>query len=165
MSDRAPIPRDPQNDYTPAMAEQRAQFLRERTGVTLDHVRKASFDPAALPGNIENFIGVAQVPIGLAGPLLINGEHARGERDRSGGGERIPPRDDHRFSAHAVASREDAAMVLVRHAGEVQIDPRGTDREGDDRLLREVMAAEVDDAARFDLFEIKPDHGLRTPMN
>ncbi len=26
-----------------------------------------------------------------------------------------------------------AAMVLVRHAGEVQIDPRGTDREGDDR--------------------------------
>ena len=32
-----------------------------------------------LPGNVEHFIGVAQVPIGLAGPLLVNGEHAQGE--------------------------------------------------------------------------------------
>ena len=32
-----------------------------------------------LPGNVENFIGVAQVPIGLAGPLLVDGEHAKGE--------------------------------------------------------------------------------------
>ena len=30
-------------------------------------------------GNIENFTGVAQVPIGLAGPLKVNGEHAQGE--------------------------------------------------------------------------------------
>ncbi len=69
MSNRAPIPRDPANDYTPEMAERRAAFLRERTGVAIEHVRRASFDPAVLPGNIENFIGVAQVPIGLAGPL------------------------------------------------------------------------------------------------
>ena len=30
-------------------------------------------------GNVESFIGVAQVPIGLAGPLHVRGEHADGE--------------------------------------------------------------------------------------
>jgi len=38
-----------------------------------------SIDPASVRGNIENFLGAAQVPIGLAGPLLIDGEHAQGE--------------------------------------------------------------------------------------
>ena len=32
-----------------------------------------SLGPGTLPGNIENFVGVAQVPIGLAGPLLVAG--------------------------------------------------------------------------------------------
>ncbi|MFT5573584.1 MAG: hydroxymethylglutaryl-CoA reductase (NADPH) [Cryomorphaceae bacterium] len=31
-----------------------------------------------MAGNIENPIGVAQVPIGLAGPILVNGQHAQG---------------------------------------------------------------------------------------
>jgi hydroxymethylglutaryl-CoA reductase (NADPH) len=72
---RIPVPRSPDNDYTEQMAASRRAF----TGVDLQHVGSFSFDPAVLPGNIENFIGVAQVPIGLAGPLLINGEHASGE--------------------------------------------------------------------------------------
>jgi hydroxymethylglutaryl-CoA reductase (NADPH) len=76
---RQVIPRSKGDDYTDAEAAMRRDFIREQTGVTLSHVSKYSFDPAMLQGNIENFIGVAQVPIGLAGPIRINGEHARGD--------------------------------------------------------------------------------------
>src|SRR3954451_6205282 len=76
---RTPVPRDPDDDYTPAAAQRRRDFLRERTGADLQHVGSYSFDPAILPGNVEHFTGVAQVPIGLAGPLLVDGEHAQGE--------------------------------------------------------------------------------------
>jgi hydroxymethylglutaryl-CoA reductase (NADPH) len=76
---RRPVPRDRDNDYTREAASRRLEFARERTGASLDHVASYSFDPELAAGNIEQFIGVAQVPIGLAGPLLVNGEHAQGE--------------------------------------------------------------------------------------
>jgi hydroxymethylglutaryl-CoA reductase (NADPH) len=79
MSSRVPVPRDRENDYTREAADARRAFVRERTGVDLEHVGSYSFDPGALTGNVEQFVGVAQVPIGLAGPLLVNGEHAQGE--------------------------------------------------------------------------------------
>lgn len=65
-------------DYTTVAAEQRMAFLREVTGASPEHLGRYSFDPSVLAGNIENFVGVAQVPIGIAGPLLVDGEHARG---------------------------------------------------------------------------------------
>jgi len=73
------VPRDSVDDYTAAMAQRRRDFVRERTGTALAHVGRYSLDPATLPGNIENFVGAAQVPIGLAGPLHIRGEHAQGD--------------------------------------------------------------------------------------
>jgi hydroxymethylglutaryl-CoA reductase (NADPH) len=77
MSDK--VPRDPQDDYTAAMAQRRRDFVRDHTGTELAHVGRCSVDPATLPGNVENYLGAAQVPIGLAGPLHIVGEHAQGE--------------------------------------------------------------------------------------
>jgi hydroxymethylglutaryl-CoA reductase (NADPH) len=73
------IPRSKEDDYTREMAEARRRFVKEQTGTALDHVGRFSFEPSVLPGNVENFMGVAQVPIGLAGPIRINGEHANGE--------------------------------------------------------------------------------------
>src|SRR5256714_9505703 len=75
----ARIPRDREDDYTHEAAEARQRFVREQTGVELEHVPHYSFDPDLTAGNIEHFVGVAQVPIGLAGPMRVNGEHAQGD--------------------------------------------------------------------------------------
>jgi len=77
--ERVSVPRATPDDYTREAAEARRDFLHEQTGSSLEHVGSYSFDPSVLPGNIEHFTGVAQVPLGIAGPLLVDGEHAQGE--------------------------------------------------------------------------------------
>src|SRR5437763_129431 len=76
---RVPVPRDRGDDYTRQAAQRRADFVREQTGAELEHVTAYSFDPAIVAGNVEHFVGAAQVPLGIAGPLLVNGEYAEGE--------------------------------------------------------------------------------------
>jgi len=78
MTDRK-IPRDAADDYGHEATARRQDFIRANSDSLLRHTSHYSLDPATLPGNIENFFGVAQVPIGLAGPMLVNGEHATGE--------------------------------------------------------------------------------------
>ncbi len=77
----ARIPRAPDltADYEPGIIAERRAFVESFTGTTLAHVPRYSFDPAVTRGNIEQFLGVAQVPIGIAGPLRVHGEHARGD--------------------------------------------------------------------------------------
>src|SRR4051794_23301421 len=79
MGKRRKIPRQLDGDYTREAAASRQDFIRDETGADLEHVSSYSFDPGQASGNIENFTGAAQVPIGLAGPLLVDGEHAKGE--------------------------------------------------------------------------------------
>jgi hydroxymethylglutaryl-CoA reductase (NADPH) len=73
------IPRDRDDDYSAEAVKARQEFVREQTGSAIEQVSSYTLDPQTLPGNVEHFFGVAQVPIGLAGPLLVNGEHAQGE--------------------------------------------------------------------------------------
>jgi hydroxymethylglutaryl-CoA reductase (NADPH) len=74
----AKVPLDKAKNYGSEIVQERQRFLETHTGTPLEHVAHYSFKPEILQGNIENFIGVAQIPIGLAGPVLINGEHAQG---------------------------------------------------------------------------------------
>jgi len=73
------IPRDSEDDYSDAIIQARKEFIREQTGANLEHVTQCTFDPHLTQGNIEHFTGVAQIPLGFAGPLLVRGEHAQGE--------------------------------------------------------------------------------------
>lgn len=73
------IPRDSVDDYGEAAIRARQQFVTDYTGVKLEHIPHYSFDPHLVAGNAENFTGVAQVPIGFAGPITIHGEHAKGD--------------------------------------------------------------------------------------
>jgi hydroxymethylglutaryl-CoA reductase (NADPH) len=75
----AKIPLNKADNYSSEIINKRQIFVTEQTGVDLKHINQYSFEPQVLQGNIENFIGVAQVPIGLAGPIKILGEHAFGD--------------------------------------------------------------------------------------
>jgi hydroxymethylglutaryl-CoA reductase (NADPH) len=80
MSDeRAKIPRSREDDYSPEIIAKRQAFIEAETGVTLNHTKQFSYDPHVMSGNIENIWGVSQIPIGIAGPLLVDGEYAKGE--------------------------------------------------------------------------------------
>ena len=73
------IPRSEEDDYSEAIIKERQDYIAKETKTELKHIRHYSLDADILQGNIENFTGVAQIPIGFAGPITINGEHAKGD--------------------------------------------------------------------------------------
>ncbi|MFZ1128026.1 hydroxymethylglutaryl-CoA reductase (NADPH) [Methanoregula sp.] len=57
----------------------RRGFIEHETGTTLENIGIFSIDvDRAATRNCENMIGAVQVPVGVAGPLAINGEYAKG---------------------------------------------------------------------------------------
>ncbi|MDB2657439.1 hypothetical protein N9Y60_05210, partial [Crocinitomicaceae bacterium] len=60
--------------------QDRLNFLKNKDkGTEAISAFTTDIDSEKLKGNIENFVGMAQIPIGLAGPLYINGKDARGD--------------------------------------------------------------------------------------
>jgi hydroxymethylglutaryl-CoA reductase (NADPH) len=59
----------------PAM---RRAWLAHNVGQSLEAVANMTFAPEHVRGNIENLIGAVHVPVGVGGPIQVNGTHARG---------------------------------------------------------------------------------------
>ncbi|NYB52517.1 MAG: hydroxymethylglutaryl-CoA reductase (NADPH) [Methanobacteriaceae archaeon] len=58
----------------------RREFVEKISKTKLKHLSQYSLDLVeASKRNIENPIGTVQIPLGLAGPLKVNGEHAQGD--------------------------------------------------------------------------------------
>ena len=164
------VPRFEEQGYAEDDVEARRRWVEERTGVRLQHVGSCSLAGEAMRGNIENPVGAAQVPLGVAGPLRIEGEHARGsfyvplattegalvrsyERGmvtltRAGGATARVLRDENRvspvFRCEDVAEAAAFARDLAGSFEALQAEAESTTRHG--RLLRvepQVLGREV----------------------
>lgn len=59
----------------------RLGFIREERGLSMEFLsgKKALSDFSVMEGNIENYIGMSQVPTGIMGPVKVLGTHAEGD--------------------------------------------------------------------------------------
>lgn len=73
------VPRSEEDDFSNNIIGERVAYAEAFTGRKIAALNKHRLDPSQLKGNCESFIGAAQIPIGLAGPISINGEWAKGD--------------------------------------------------------------------------------------
>ena len=72
------LPRLKDNGYDLERVGRRRAWVERRTGAELPHIGGAAWDSELMRGNIENPIGIAQIPMGVAGPVLVCGQNAHG---------------------------------------------------------------------------------------
>ncbi len=154
------VPRLKDQGYAPDQVDKRRRWVEETTHCELPHVGAYSVPSEAMRGNIENPIGAIQMPLAVAGPLLLSGEHANGtfyvplattegalvrsyERGmvaitRSGGAEARVWVDENRvspvFFTSGVAEAHAFAQRVSEHMDEIRAAAESTTRHG--RLLR-----------------------------
>src|ERR1044071_10289895 len=72
------VPRMKEQGYAQPYVQRRRQWLEQKTGCRLAHIGAYSIPGDEMRGNIENPVGAAQMPLGVAGPLLIESTDGRG---------------------------------------------------------------------------------------
>ena len=154
------VPRFTGQGYSDAHVRERREWLERLTGVRLPLIGACAIPSESMRGNIENPIGSAQMPLGIAGPLLVHGEHAEGtfyvpmattegalvrsyERGMvmltRAGGVTVRVYSDQNvvspiFSFDTVADAHRFATEVPRHVDALRARAEGTTRHG--RLLR-----------------------------
>jgi hydroxymethylglutaryl-CoA reductase (NADPH) len=154
------VPRMKGQGYAAEYVARRREWVEEKTGALLRHVGAHSIASEEMRGNVENPVGAAQVPLGVAGPLSVEGAHARGrfyvplattegalvrsyERGmaaitRAGGATARIYEDENRvspvFSFDDVTDAHDFARSLHEEFNAVRAEAEATTKHG--RLLR-----------------------------
>jgi hydroxymethylglutaryl-CoA reductase (NADPH) len=72
------VPRFLRGGYDPESVNLRRTWVEERAKFEAPLIGAHALTDSSMRGNIENPIGTAQIPLGIAGPLLIDGTDARG---------------------------------------------------------------------------------------
>lgn len=57
----------------------RLVYLEKKLNINLEGISKSILSVSECKGNIENMIGSVQIPLGIAGPVFINGDYANGD--------------------------------------------------------------------------------------
>lgn len=60
-------------EYSEKARQERLSFLEEQTGTDPKWISQSKLSSEFVQGNIENYIGSIEIPVGLAGPLMITG--------------------------------------------------------------------------------------------
>lgn len=154
------VPRYEQQGYGDEQVAARRAWLEARTGVELPRVGASAIPGLAMRGNVENPIGAAQIPLGVAGPLRVRGEaldevvyvplattegvlvrsYERGmvAITRSGGAQTRVLRDENRltpiFVCRDVTAAAELARWLPEQLEELRREAEATTRHG--HLLR-----------------------------
>lgn len=72
------VPRFIGQGYDAEQVRKRRAWVEQKLGVSLPLVAACAIPTESMRGNIENPIGSVQMPLGIAGPILVHGLHARG---------------------------------------------------------------------------------------
>jgi hydroxymethylglutaryl-CoA reductase (NADPH) len=76
-SDKIPV-KIKSKDYTVEAVQERQKWLAKKLNIELSPINAIPNNPNILSKNIENLVGSLNVPLAITGPLLINGNYAKG---------------------------------------------------------------------------------------